>query len=215
LHARVQTTLTPSRIWTEISLHLERAHGRDALFLYLTENSPAHGEGTSEKINDSHEDRDPELSPVRKWATTARWHSPAFWEIARSPADIVSASWVAFAGRGVTELAVEGVIRDRITDALDQAPVRIAGGAAQSGLGRWSRSRPRTPSGAALFLYSGGSMARNLPTGTLTQRRSVTYLSAGRPGLMADGTTAVLAGCARITRDFFSAERRPTPGFAD
>ena len=60
----------------------------------------------------------------------------------------------------------------------------------------------KTPSGAALFLYSGGSMARILPTGTLTSAGPVSYLSAGRPGLMADGTTAVLAGCARIPAIF-------------
>ena len=60
----------------------------------------------------------------------------------------------------------------------------------------------KTPSGAALFIYSGGSMARVLPTGTLTSVGPVTYLSAGRPGLMADGTTAVLAGCARTPAIF-------------
>jgi hypothetical protein len=60
----------------------------------------------------------------------------------------------------------------------------------------------KSPTGAALFLYSGGSMARILPTGTLTSAGPVTYLSAGRPGLMADGTTAVLAGCARIPAIF-------------
>jgi hypothetical protein len=60
----------------------------------------------------------------------------------------------------------------------------------------------KTPTGGALFLYSGGSMARILPTGTLTSVGPVTYLSAGRPGLMADGTTAVLAGCARIPAIF-------------
>ncbi len=56
----------------------------------------------------------------------------------------------------------------------------------------------KTSSGSALFLYSNGSMARILPTGTTTPLGPVTYLSPGRPGLMADGTTAVLAGCARL-----------------
>ena len=60
----------------------------------------------------------------------------------------------------------------------------------------------KTPSGAALFLYSGGSMARVFPTGTLTPLGPVTYLSPGRPGLMLDGTTAVLAGCARTPAIF-------------
>ena len=66
----------------------------------------------------------------------------------------------------------------------------------------------KTPSGAALFLYSGGSMARILPTGTLTSVGPVTFLSAGRPGLMADGTTAVLAGCARIPAIFRLTQQR-------
>src|SRR5260370_42208388 len=60
----------------------------------------------------------------------------------------------------------------------------------------------KAPTGAALFLYRGGSMARILPTGTLTSLGPVSYLSAGRPGLMADGTSAVLAGCARIPAIF-------------
>src|SRR5260370_695477 len=54
----------------------------------------------------------------------------------------------------------------------------------------------------ALFLYNCGSMAMILPTGTLTRVGHVTCLSAGRGGLMADGTTAVLAGCARISAIF-------------
>jgi hypothetical protein len=56
----------------------------------------------------------------------------------------------------------------------------------------------KTPTGAALFLYNGGTMSRILPTGILTPVGPVSYLSPGRPGLMADGTTAVMAGCARI-----------------
>jgi len=56
----------------------------------------------------------------------------------------------------------------------------------------------KTPTGAALFLYNDGTMARILPTGILTPLGPVSYLSPGRPGLMADGTTAVMAGCARI-----------------
>ena len=56
----------------------------------------------------------------------------------------------------------------------------------------------KTGSGSALFLYRNGQMSRILPTGTSTPIGPVSYLSPGRPGLMADGTTAVLAGCARL-----------------
>ncbi|MGH7779341.1 MAG: DUF7453 family protein [Candidatus Binataceae bacterium] len=66
----------------------------------------------------------------------------------------------------------------------------------------------KTASGAALFLYSDGTMARVLPTGTLTPEGPVTYLSPGRPGLMADGTTAVLAGCAREPQVFRLSHQR-------
>jgi hypothetical protein len=55
----------------------------------------------------------------------------------------------------------------------------------------------KTPSGAALFEYDGRGTLRAIPTGTVTPLGPVTYLSPGRPGLMSDGTLAVLAGCAR------------------
>jgi hypothetical protein len=102
---------------------------------------------------------------------------------------------------GVTELAVEGEYGPNHT--LYQRPFGLPA-ALPTTLGTTVAFTAKTPSGAALFLYSGsgGSMARILPTGTLTSVGPVTYLSAGRPGLMADGTTAVLAGCARIPAIF-------------
>ncbi|MHB8382501.1 MAG: DUF7453 family protein [Candidatus Binataceae bacterium] len=66
----------------------------------------------------------------------------------------------------------------------------------------------KTSSGSALFLYSDGTMARILPAGTLTSEGPVTYLSPGRPGLMTDGTTAVLAGCARAPAVFRLSRQR-------
>ena len=99
----------------------------------------------------------------------------------------------------VTELAVEGDYGPNHT--LYQRPFGLPA-ALPTPLGIMVAFTAKTPSGAALFLYSGGSMARILPTGTLTSAGPVSYLSAGRPGLMADGTTAVLAGCARIPAIF-------------
>jgi hypothetical protein len=66
----------------------------------------------------------------------------------------------------------------------------------------------KTSSGSALYLYRGGQMARILPSGTVTPMGPVTYISPGRPGLMADGTTAVLAGCARVPAIFRLAKGR-------
>src|ERR1700731_212161 len=94
---------------------------------------------------------------------------------------------------GVSELAVEGEYGPNHT--LYQRPFGLPA-ALPSPLGTLVAFTAKTPSGAALFLYSGGSMARVLPTGTLTALGPVTYLSPGRPGLMLDGTTAGLAGCA-------------------
>jgi hypothetical protein len=100
---------------------------------------------------------------------------------------------------GVSELAVEGEYGPNHT--LYQRPFGLPA-ALPTPRGIMIAFTAKTPSGAALFLYSGGSMARIMPTGTLTSVGPVTYLSAGRPGLMADGTTAVLAGCARIPAIF-------------
>lgn len=95
---------------------------------------------------------------------------------------------------GINELAVEG----------EYGPNRIRyarpfglPAALPSVQGTLAAFTAKTSTGAALFLYSGGEMARILPTGTLTPEGPVTYLSPGRPGLMTDGTTAVLAGCVR------------------
>jgi len=101
--------------------------------------------------------------------------------------------------RGVSELAVEGEYGPNHT--LYQRPFGLPA-AISSPLGTLVAFTAKTPSGAALFLFSGGSMSRVLPTGTLTPVGPVSYLSPGRPGLMADGTTAVLAGCARIPAIF-------------
>ncbi len=99
----------------------------------------------------------------------------------------------------VTELAVEGEYGPNHT--LYQRPFGLPA-ALPTPLGIMVAFTAKTPTGAALFLYSNGSMARILPTGTLTSLGPVSFLSAGRPGLMADGTTAVLAGCARIPAIF-------------
>ncbi|MGA6973093.1 MAG: hypothetical protein WBY93_15775 [Candidatus Binatus sp.] len=106
---------------------------------------------------------------------------------------------------GITELAVEGDYGPNHT--LYQRPFGLPA-ALPTARGIMVAFTAKTPSGAALFLYSDGSMARILPTGTLTSVGPVTFLSAGRPGLMADGTTAVLAGCARMPAIFRMTHQR-------
>ena len=106
---------------------------------------------------------------------------------------------------GVIELAVEGELGPNRT--RYQRPFGLPAALA-SPEGTLIAFTARTESGAALFLYHGGVMARILPTGTLTAAGPVTYLSAGRPGLMSDGTTAVLAGCARVPAIFRLARGR-------
>jgi len=106
---------------------------------------------------------------------------------------------------GVTELAVEGDYGPNHTEY--KRPFGLPS-ALSSSLGTTIAFTAKTPTGAALFLYSGGSMSRVLSTGTLTPLGPVTYLSPGRPGLMADGTTAVLAGCARTPAIFRLSRQR-------
>ncbi len=106
---------------------------------------------------------------------------------------------------GITELAVEGDYGPNHTEY--KRPFGLPS-ALSSSLGMTIAFTAKTPSGAALFLYSGGSMSRVLSTGTLTPLGPVSYLSPGRPGLMADGTTAVLAGCARTPAIFRLSRQR-------
>ncbi len=106
---------------------------------------------------------------------------------------------------GVIELAVEGELGPNRT--RYQRPFGLPAALA-SPEGTLIAFTAKTESGAALFLYRGGVMARILPTGTLTAAGPVTYLSAGRPGLMSDGTTALLVGCARVPAIFRLARGR-------
>ena len=96
---------------------------------------------------------------------------------------------------GVHELAVEGEFGPNHTQY--QRPFGLPSALA-SPQGTLVAFTAKTPSGAALFMYDGTGMVRMLPTGTETPLGPVSYVSPGRPGLMADGTTAILAGCARI-----------------
>ncbi len=112
---------------------------------------------------------------------------------------------MASANGGISELAVEGELgpnRTRYARPFG-LPVALA-----SPLGTMAAFTAKTESGSALFLYSAGTMARILPAGTLTSLGPVSYLSPGRPGLMADGTTAVLTGCAQIPAIFRLARQR-------
>ncbi len=112
---------------------------------------------------------------------------------------------MASAAGGISELAVEGELGPNRT--RYERPFGLPNAISSPG-GTMVAFTAKTPSGAALFLYSGGSMARILPTGTLTSLGPVSYLSPGRPGLTADGTAAVLAGCARSPAIFRLSRQR-------
>ncbi len=107
----------------------------------------------------------------------------------------LQALMMASAEGGVSELAVEGRYGPNRT--RYEVPFGLPA-ALPSPEGTMVAFTAKTPSGAALFLYDGSGMRRVLPTGTDSPLGPVSYLSPGRPGLMADGTTAVLAACARI-----------------
>jgi len=96
---------------------------------------------------------------------------------------------------GIHELAVEGDFGPNHTEY--QRPFGLPSALA-SPQGTLVAFTAKTPSGGALFTYDGSGMVRMLQTGTETPLGPVSYVSPGRPGLMADGTAAVLAGCARI-----------------
>jgi hypothetical protein len=95
---------------------------------------------------------------------------------------------------GIHELAVEGELGPNRTEY--QRPFGLPS-ALSSPQGTLVAFTAKTPTGGALFLYDGTGMVRVMQTGTETPLGPVSYVSPGRPGLSADGTTAVLAGCAR------------------
>lgn len=100
---------------------------------------------------------------------------------------------------GIHELAVEGEFGPNHTQYL--RPFGLPSALA-SPRGTLVAFTAKTPSGGALFMNDGTGMIRVLQTGTATPLGPVSYVSPGRPGLMADGTTAVLAGCTRIPMIF-------------
>ena len=121
------------------------------------------------------------------------------------PRDHRQALLIASREAGINELAVEGDYGPNHTRYAKPFGLPAA---LPSSQGTIIAFTSKTASGAALFLYSDGAMARILPTGTLTQQGPVSYLSPGRPGLRADGTTAVLAGCARVPAVFRLSHQR-------
>lgn len=180
-------------------------HGRDALFIY------SHGKlkclaKAGDKTNQGHE------IAVLGFGSQQMGESGevvfnAFLNPLKSdpidanlPADSHrQALLVASPTTGVTELAIEGQFGPNHTQY--QRPFGLPA-ALPSERGTIVAFTAKTPQGGALFLYDRGTMIRILPTGTLTQLGPVTYVSPGRPGLMSDGTTAVLAGCARTPAIF-------------
>jgi hypothetical protein len=107
--------------------------------------------------------------------------------------------------KGILALAVEGELGPN--RAQYQRPLGMPAAVA-SPEGTMVAFSARTPSGVALFLYRGGSIARILPYGTVTPLGPVAYISPGRPGLAPDGTTAVLGACARVPAIFKLARGR-------
>jgi hypothetical protein len=95
---------------------------------------------------------------------------------------------------GIHELAVEGQFGPNHTQYLRPFGLPAAVSSPQGTLVAFTA---KSPAGAALFLYDGSGTVRELQTGTETPLGPVSYLSPGRPGLISDGTVAVLAGCAR------------------
>jgi hypothetical protein len=100
---------------------------------------------------------------------------------------------------GIHELAIEGEFGPNHTQY--QRPFGLPS-AISSPEGTLVAFTAKTPSGAALFMHDATGMTRVLQTGTETPLGPVSYVSPGRPGLMADGTTALLAGCVRIPMIF-------------
>ncbi|HLI78800.1 MAG TPA: hypothetical protein VKV03_02390 [Candidatus Binataceae bacterium] len=96
---------------------------------------------------------------------------------------------------GIHELAVEGDYGPNHTEYMRPFGLPSAVGSPQGTLVAFTA---KTPTGGALFTYDGRAMVRVLQTGTETPLGPVSYVSPGRPGLMSDGTMAVLAGCARV-----------------
>ncbi len=178
-------------------------HGRDALFFY------SHGKlvcmaKAGDKTNQGHDLAilsfgSPQIGDGGQVVFTG------FLGDSAKPTEHRQALLLASITGGVNELAVEGDYGPNHT--LYQRPFGLPA-ALSSSQGIMVAFTAKTPTGAALFLYSDNSMARILPTGTLTSVGPVTYLSAGRPGLMPDGTTAVLAGCARIPAIFRMTRQR-------
>jgi hypothetical protein len=178
-------------------------HGRDALFFY-SNGKLACMVKAGDKTNQGHQIAVLSFGSAQM-GDEGQVVFTGFLGGSVKPADHRQALLLASMTGGVTELAVEHEYGPNHT--LYQRPFGLPA-ALPTPLGPMVAFTAKTPSGAALFLYSDGSMARILPTGTLTSIGPVSYLSSGRPGLMADGTTAVLAGCARIPAIFRMTRQR-------
>jgi hypothetical protein len=173
-------------------------HGRDALFFY------SHGKlgciaKAGDKTTDGHEVAVLSFGSTQIGDDGQIVFTGFLADNNSKPAAHHQALMLVSPARGITELAVEGQYGPNHT--LYQRPFGLPA-ALPTPRSIMVAFTAKTPTGAALFLYSGGSMARIMPTGILTSVGPVTFLSAGRPGLMADGTTAVLAGCAHIPAIF-------------
>ncbi|HUA35632.1 MAG TPA: hypothetical protein VMA09_18625 [Candidatus Binataceae bacterium] len=179
-----------------------QGHGRDALFIY------SHGELTcpvkaGQKTSDGHEIAvlgfgSQQMGDGGDVVFNA-FLNPDPPKNPKDPAPPHRQALLLLSKGGVSELAVEGDYGPNHTQY--QRPFGLPA-AVNSTTGTMIAFTAKTPQGGALFVYNQGTMTRILPTGTLTPLGPITYVSPGRPGLMADGTTAVLAGCARTPAIF-------------
>jgi hypothetical protein len=128
------------------------------------------------------------------WLKPSERHPPIMNDELARPRPHLQALLIATRA-GIHELAVEGDYGPNHTQY--QRPFGLPSALA-SPQGTLVAFTAKTPIGGALFLYDGTGMVRMLQTGTETPLGPVSYVSPGRPGLMADGTAAVLAGCARV-----------------
>ena len=184
-----------------------QAHGHDALFIY------SHGKLTcpvkaGQKTNEGHEiavlgfgsQQMGESGDVVFNAFLSSTPANPAKDSKETPPVIHHQALLIYSPKaGVSELAVESEFGPNHTEY--QRPFGLPA-ALPSMTGTLVAFTAKTPQGGALFLYNHGTMTRVLATGTLTSLGPVTYVSPGRPGLMADGTTAVLAGCTRTPAIF-------------
>src|SRR5258708_15336456 len=168
-------------------------HGRDALFFY------SHGKlacmaKAGEKTNEGHEIAVLSFGSAQM-GEDGQVAFTAFLGDSSKPGGHRQGLLLASLGRGVTELAVEGQYGPNHT--LYQRPFGLPAPLPIQ-LGTMVSFTAKTPTGARLSLYSGGSVAGRLPTGAPTGVGPLPHVRPARPGLVAVGTPAARPPCAGV-----------------